>query len=281
MNAAATTSMYDLGAELEHGWAPSTPVGDSLARRTVLAIAESTARPSEVMGACSARTADVVATHLGRPAGYWNAAVVMRPLDNGGWRRLQDTVDALLALVGATGSVDLWSPFPTPDLGGDGWELAGHPVAMWRPPGRRRAPVPADLRIERVTDRNGVAEWAEAAVGSFPLRADPQVIATAALLRTSDISLFIGRVGGEAVAVSASVATHGTNAVPLVATSAHARRRGYGEAITWAATSVRPDLPAVLLSSDDGRPVYERMGYLALSRWTSWTRPTPTTATTG
>ena len=40
-----------------------------------------------------------------------------------------------------------------------------------------------------------------------------------------------------------------------------ARGRGVGAAVTWAATLCQPELPAVLVASDDGRPVYERMGY--------------------
>jgi hypothetical protein len=54
---------------------------------------------------------------------------------------------------------------------------------------------------------------------------------------------------------------------------AGARGRGYGEAVTWAATQVGSGLPAVLIASDPGRPVYERMGFVALSRWTFWHRP--------
>jgi hypothetical protein len=42
--------------------------------------------------------------------------------------------------------------------------------------------------------------------------------------------------------------------------------------VTWAATVAAPALPAVLLASDPGRPVYERMGYLPLLRATMWTR---------
>ena len=33
------------------------------------------------------------------------------------------------------------------------------------------------------------------------------------------------------------------------------------------------DRPAVLIASDEGRPVYSRMGYLAVERWTAWLRP--------
>ena len=35
-------------------------------------------------------------------------------------------------------------------------------------------------------------------------------------------------------------------------------------------TLVRPELPAALIASDLGRPVYERMGCVALVRFTLW-----------
>lgn len=49
--------------------------------------------------------------------------------------------------------------------------------------------------------------------------------------------------------------------------------RGAGAAAARAATTAFPDQPAVLLASDDGQPVYERMGYLRIERWTAWIRP--------
>lgn len=267
-------TIYTDGADLEHGWATSTDVADTVQRRSVLALAESTARPSEVMGARTIRRDDIVATNLGRPAGYWNAAVITRPLDGHGWARALRAINELEGPSAGIGSaVDLWSPFPTPDLRGDGWELAGHPVAMWRPPApRQRAPA-TTLHIERVRDSAGIEEWARAAVECYPLDAEPTAIATPDLLATDAVHLHVGRVGGEPVAVSATVVTFGTNAVALVAVRDDARGRGHGRAITWAATAVRPDLPATLLASDEGRPVYEDLGYLAHSRWTMWIRP--------
>ena len=59
----------------------------------------------------------------------------------------------------------------------------------------------------------------------------------------------------------------------MVATLPDARGHGYGSALTWAATVAVPDLPAVLLASDDGRPIYERLGYEIVSRFALWERP--------
>ena len=61
----------------------------------------------------------------------------------------------------------------------------------------------------------------------------------------------------------------------LVATIPDARGRGYGEALTWHAARADPSLPAMLLSSDDGRSIYERMGFLPLQRITLWYRSRP------
>ena len=46
--------------------------------------------------------------------------------------------------------------------------------------------------------------------------------------------------------------------------------RGYGEAVTWAATLCLPELPATLQASPMGRPIYERMGYRTIAEFTVW-----------
>jgi hypothetical protein len=78
---------------------------------------------------------------------------------------------------------------------------------------------------------------------------------------------------GGAVAVGGSHVGHGVNNVEWIATRDEARGRGLGAAVTWAATVADPSLPATLISSDPGRSVYERIGYLAVERWTLWFRP--------
>ena len=63
-----------------------------------------------------------------------------------------------------------------------------------------------------------------------------------------------------------------------MATAADARVRGYGEALSWAATLFRPDLPATLQASDLGLPIYRRMGYEVFGDFTVWEGPRPRTA---
>jgi predicted GNAT family acetyltransferase len=59
-------------------------------------------------------------------------------------------------------------------------------------------------------------------------------------------------------------------AVENVATLPEARGKGYGYALTAAATLSAPALPAALIASDDGRRVYGRLGFLSISRFTLW-----------
>ena len=61
-------------------------------------------------------------------------------------------------------------------------------------------------------------------------------------------------------------------AQPARANRSRTRGRGAGAVVTWAATLADPNRPAVLLASDDGRPIYARMGYVAVERWTAWLR---------
>lgn len=78
---------------------------------------------------------------------------------------------------------------------------------------------------------------------------------------------------GVPVAMAAAHRHAGATLVEYVATLPSARGRGAGAAVTWAATLADPATPAVLIASDDGRPVYQRMGYVAVERWTVWLRP--------
>lgn len=88
-----------------------------------------------------------------------------------------------------------------------------------------------------------------------------------------DTRVWLARVDGQPAAVAAAHQHAGVTLVEYVATLPAARGRGAGAAVTWAATVADPATPAVLIASDDGRPVYERLSYIAVERWTVWLRP--------
>lgn len=121
-------------AGLRSGWEADTPVDDTLLRRYLHNAAESHAAPVQALGGRVLRRDDVVAADLGRPAGFvLNAAVALQPLD-------ADLADGVMGAVEAfydgagTGTVTLWSAWPTPDLRRRGWRLEGHPPLLARPP---------------------------------------------------------------------------------------------------------------------------------------------------
>ena len=137
--------------------------------------------------------------------------------------------------------------------------------------GRRR-----DVGVHLVADQHALAEFERTLVEGYP---DP----TLQPYRFGDV--YDGRVlggatrfyaadadGGTVATASGHVAA-GVNLVEMVATRAEWRGRGFGAAVTWAAATTDASLPAVLIASDLGRPVYERLGFVAVSRWTLWLRP--------
>jgi GNAT superfamily N-acetyltransferase len=95
------------------------------------------------------------------------------------------------------------------------------------------------------------------------------------MLRAPGIACFVARVDGRAVSSSLAIEIDGSVGVFGVATLPDARGRGVGTAITAAAVDWardRADL-AWLQASEDGRNVYERMGFEVVSDWDVWVLP--------
>jgi GNAT superfamily N-acetyltransferase len=99
------------------------------------------------------------------------------------------------------------------------------------------------------------------------------VFADARLVEVPGMHFYVGYVDGRPVACSAAHVTGACVDVEYVAAHADVRGRGIGAALTWAATMADPAQPAVLIASDPGQPVYEKMGYLRTMRLTMWGGP--------
>ncbi len=215
---------------------------------------------------------DLVVVHQGERGFFTNVAYVMGEPDwDGVLARVATVVpDACPVSLLAAGTV--------PDLSERGWVHVGRPPLMVRPVGRSDEVGPAELRIEPASDRSGLEVFERTLVDSYP---DPSLqpyrwgsVHDERVLggRTR---YFVGTVDGRPVATASGHVAAGINVVEMVATVPEERHRGYGAALTRAATLVDPDLPAALIASDLGRPVYEALGYVAVSRWTFWHRPAP------
>ncbi len=253
---------------LETGWLPATPVGDSLQRRFVTGFAEWVESSGRAAGNPVLRTADVVAVDEHSPNLLLNSGILLHPVATADGGRV---VGDLLSLYAGRegGPFSLFSPWPVelPDL-----EVGGHPPVMLRVPGGTAPPVPDELDVVEVTTPALLAEYERVLVEGFPLD-DLQPFGTHTALHPSSLHvpnmrMFVGLVDGRGVCGATSIVAHRVNHVEWVATVADARGRGYGAAITWAATLADPSVPAMLIATDMGRPVYERMGYVTLDRWT-------------
>ncbi len=145
---------------------------------------------------------------------------------------------------------------------------------FWRVPAQTPAPpMPSELEIVEVRDEALLAEFeATSSIGfGVPLEARfgwhaPHVLAD------PRFRLWLGRVGGRGVGATMAyvgddlIGVYGVTVVP------EARRLGYGAALTWQATTVVPELPAVLQPSDMAVGLYERLGYRSIGHFTHWHR---------
>ncbi len=261
--------------DLEDGWRASTPLGDTLLRRYVLNLAASFEAPVVAMGGRIIRGDGFVAADLGRPAGYANSCVLVRP-------PADDALDEIDAFFGSgAGTVELWSAWPTPDLRARGWELEGHPPLLIRPAGvpLPDRPTPGDLRVEPVTSRSAVRDWERVAVDGFPLPEvqplKPGALVDERVLSDERIRMWVGYAAGRPVVIGSLFVDSCIGNLTLGATLPHARRRGYWAAMALTRLRAIPDLPAAALFSDMSRPGAEALGFLPITRFTLWRKPRP------
>lgn len=254
--------------ELSTGWEPHVPATDTIARSYVsdwaelnyeLGVALDGAYRDEVvvMGDCSSASP------------FLNAAFLVHP---------RAALDATLAVTRAQqffaerdgGPMLIVSPWPTVDLRRYGFSLMGHPPLMLRVAGGEAPPRPDGLEIRRVENPDDLRVFERLEARAY---GEEQFDYPDTILDIERWTMWLGELDGEPVATAAASLANGITRVEWIATLAEARGRGVGEAMTWVATVVDFERDAVLISSDLGRPIYERMGYRALERFTLWTAP--------
>jgi GNAT superfamily N-acetyltransferase len=266
---------------LETGWLPTTPVGDTYLSRFLHNGAGMCAAIARALGGQSRNLPAVLMADSGRPVAFFNCATLMRPLAAETAAATLDAIAAFFAFDDSSrrGEVLLVSAWPTRDLRRFGWDLMGHPPLHLLPPAAVPRSAPPDLDVQEVRDLEALHAWERVAIEGYPLdglaSAPAGTVTAESWLEEPRLRLWVGRVGNRPVSASSAWIEHGINNVTLVATVPDFRGRGYGEALTWRAARADPSLPAMLISSDAGRPIYERMGFLPVQRVTLWYRTRP------
>jgi len=135
------------------------------------------------------------------------------------------------------------------------------------------AAVP-ELEIRRVTDAAGINAHREAVTagfGSHPAVADGT--ACPGLLDRPGCVVYVGYVFDDPVVSGLGWRTGRTIGVYSIATIESARRRGYGAAMTARAVAdgvVAGCDVAALQASEMGRPIYERLGFRTVVKYTAY-----------
>jgi GNAT superfamily N-acetyltransferase len=232
----------------------------------------------EVVEALGGRTADWdgdTVFDAESPNPFFNGVCLGKPLDASRASALTDRLEAFFCQREG-GPWLLWSAWPTPDLRDLGYVLWGHPPIMVRPAGGSAPPLPAGLRIVEATDEAALREVERTIVLAYPMLGLedrlPNCLFPPGLLG-GRMRFWLGVVGDEPVGCAGATLGDRSTHVSFIATQPRHRGKGYGAALTWTATLAQPSLPAVLEASDDGRPVYERMGYREITRTSLWERP--------
>ena len=134
-------------------------------------------------------------------------------------------------------------------------------------------PIP-ELEIRAVADAASAQDWERVLVDGFPVP-ELQPFRAGRLLPAGTPGppgwqRWVGYLDGRPVATAAAYVCRSHVDVEFVATLEAVRGRGLGRALTATATATAPGLAAMLIASDAGRPVYERLGYRAILRFTLW-----------
>jgi hypothetical protein len=260
---------------LETGYGDNTPDGDNLLNDFARGHAAAFRALAVARGDRMLEQDDLQLTLLdnGSPSPYVNPAVLRRPLDDHEWRDAATVIHEFFAQAPG-GPFIVFSAWPTPDLRSFGFDLIGHPPMMVRPASPVEIPTIAGFEIRQVRDLPNAEDYEAVLVHGYPVPElqpfQPGCFLPERALTTPGWTHYLGVLDGRAVATASAFIDNQHVKVENVSALNDVRGRGIGYAVTAAATATKTDRPAMLIASDAGQPTYDRMGYVALLRYTLW-----------
>lgn len=138
------------------------------------------------------------------------------------------------------------------------------------------AATPPGVNVHRVTGPDELRGMVDIEVAVFGTdRRVAEGLLPPSILATDSIRCYLATLDGEPVGSAYAHRFGGALGVFGVATLERARRRGIGTAVTTSAVRDHREAAdlAWLEASQLGRPVYERMGFRAISDYEVWVRP--------
>lgn len=250
------------------GWEPHLAANDSVLRNYVSTLEDRLQTIADAAGAPTRSTEHAFLVDLDSAYVFDNIVVTRGFLDPD--QMSQVMIDAQ-DFFPADRTWTLQALTPTNDLRDHGLALLGHPPLMYRPLATHAEPGPVDVEIRPVESADELHDFERTLTCAYPLPDGSAVVQPSVL--GLGFRGFVGYVDGNPVATAGSHTAHGLTEVEWVSTLPSHRGRGLGAALAYAATTADPNVPSVLVSSDDGRPVYERLGYVALMRLSVWLHP--------
>jgi hypothetical protein len=256
----------DEGEHLATGWEPDTPAGDSVVRDYLNTLTARLLETAALTGGRVERLDDAVLVDCRSRYVFDNIAICAGPLDDAALHSVAERASAFFE-----GSESGWTLLcfdNRADLRGHGLGLIGHPPLMFRPRGGAAPPRPDGLDVVRVETERHLADFESTLVEAYPLPRGSAVIDSRLLGGGS--AAWVGYLGGAPVATAGSYTANGLTEIEWVSTRDSARGKGVGACLTWTALSADPDADSVLIATDEGQPVYRRLGYVPLLRLTMW-----------
>jgi hypothetical protein len=257
------------------GWEASAPPQDTALRQFILAQCTFQRVTGEALGATILETDAFIAVDSGRPATMLNFAVLKQPLFGAELEATMGPIQTLYERPGTSGFAALYSPLPTADLSPWGWSLAGHPPLQLRPAATPLVDT-GSVEVIQVRSEAERALFEQIIIDGFGFEemrgARPGSMMAPQLFEDPRFTAWIGSVEGEPVSGAAGLVEAGIVNIVMVATIPGGRRKGGALAVTQAAARPELGLPGALFSSDEGRPVYERLGYVPIIRGSFWYR---------